>query len=149
MIFDVIVFPLAAFALFRDLSGKNARLNHAIPIVLVWNSLGNTGLSYSLSHVDHSLTLIMDISNFWKHCYSFTHASFDTVYNYKWLTAIISVTVSLHYLPRLLSVFNSHMQGSHSVISNKPRLHTRKKTESLSYEQKHMTVLIWINTIIE
>jgi len=32
VIFDVIVFPLAAFVLFRDLSRKNARLNHTIPI---------------------------------------------------------------------------------------------------------------------
>jgi len=26
-------------------------------------------------------------------------------------------------IPGKISVFNSHMQGSHSVISNKPRLH--------------------------
>ena len=32
VISDVIVFPLAAFVLFRDLSHKNARLNHAIAI---------------------------------------------------------------------------------------------------------------------
>ena len=75
-------------------------------------------LGYSLGHVDHSLTLIMDITNFWNHCYSFTHASFGTVYNYTWFTAISSATVSLHHLPRQLSVFNSHMQGSHSVISD-------------------------------
>jgi len=31
VIFDVIVFPLAAFVLFRDLSRKNAWLNHTIP----------------------------------------------------------------------------------------------------------------------
>jgi len=30
VIFDVIVFPLAAFVLFRDLSRKNAWLNHTI-----------------------------------------------------------------------------------------------------------------------
>ena len=30
MIFDVIVFPLAAFVLFRDLSHKNAWINHTI-----------------------------------------------------------------------------------------------------------------------
>ena len=44
----------------------------------------------------------MDFSNLWKHCYRFTHASFQTVYNCAWLTAISSVTVSLHYLPRCL-----------------------------------------------
>jgi len=34
-----------------------------------------------------------------------------------------------HYLaelPAKMSVFNNHMQGSRSVISNKPRLHTKK-----------------------
>ena len=30
-------------------------------------------------------------------------------------------------LPAKMSVFNSHVQGSHSVIPNKPRLHTKKK----------------------
>jgi len=29
-------------------------------------------------------------------------------------------------LPAKISVFNYHMQGSHSVVSNKPRLHTKK-----------------------
>jgi len=29
-------------------------------------------------------------------------------------------------LPAKMSVSNSHMQGSHSVISNKPRFHTKK-----------------------
>ena len=33
VIFDVIVFPLAAFVLFRDLSRKNARLYHCTIIV--------------------------------------------------------------------------------------------------------------------
>jgi len=28
--------------------------------------------------------------------------------------------------PAKMSVFNSHMQGSRSMISNKPRLHTKK-----------------------
>jgi len=54
-------------------------------------------------------------------------------------------------LPAKMSVFTSHMQGSHSVISNKPGLHTKKKQysyqnninpESLGCEQKHMSVLI-------
>jgi len=44
----------------------------------------------------------MDFSNLWKHCYRFTHASFHTVYNYSWLTAISSVTATLHCLPRCL-----------------------------------------------
>ena len=30
-------------------------------------------------------------------------------------------------LPAKMSVFNRHVEGSHSVISNKPRLHTTKK----------------------
>jgi len=58
--------------------------------------------SYSLGHIGCSLTQTMDFSNLWKHCYRFTHAPFHTVYNYPWLTAISSVTVSLHYLPRCL-----------------------------------------------
>jgi len=33
---------------------------------------------------------------------------------------------SLTALPAKMSVFNSHVQGSHSVISNKHRLHTKK-----------------------
>jgi len=32
MMFDVIVIALAAFALFRDLSHKNAWINHTIPL---------------------------------------------------------------------------------------------------------------------
>jgi len=49
-----------------------------------------------------SLTLTKDISNLWKHCYIFTHASFYTVHNHTWLTAISSVPVSLHCLLRCL-----------------------------------------------
>ena len=33
MMFDVIVIALAAFALFRDLSHKNAWINHTIPLL--------------------------------------------------------------------------------------------------------------------
>jgi len=51
-------------------------------------------LRYSLRHVDRNLTLTMDFSNLLKHCYRFTYASFHTVYNYTWLSAIGSVTVS-------------------------------------------------------
>ena len=39
VIFDVIVFALAAFVLFRDLSRKNAWLNYTIPFppnLLIW-----------------------------------------------------------------------------------------------------------------
>jgi len=56
-------------------------------------------LRYSLEHVYRSLTLTMDFSNLWKHCYRFAHPSFHTVWNYTWFTAICSVTVSLHFLP--------------------------------------------------
>jgi len=51
-------------------------------------------------------------------------------------------------LPTKMSVFKSYIQGSHSVISNKPRLRTKKtyaydkNPESLCNEQKHMSVLI-------
>ena len=57
--------------------------------------------------------------------------------------------------PAKMFVFNSHMQGFHSVISNKPRLHTKKtysynkNPKSLGCEQKHMSGFIWIETIIE
>jgi len=82
-------------------------------------------LNYSFGQVDRSLTLTMDFSNLWKHWYRFTHASFHTVYNnYTWLTAISSHCLAA--LPAKISVFNSHMQGSLSVISNKSRLHTKK-----------------------
>jgi len=45
VIFDIIVFPLAAFVLFRGLSHKNAWLNHTIPSeensvwILRWTTL--------------------------------------------------------------------------------------------------------------
>jgi len=54
--------------------------------------------------------------------------------------------------PSKMPVFNSHiMQDSLSVVSSKPRLHTKKKQkqnsfnknpESLCYEQKHISALI-------
>jgi len=61
----------------------------------------------------------------------------------------------LSALPAKMSVFNSHMQDSHSVISNKPRLHSKKtywcnkNPGSLFYEQKHTSVHILIETVIE
>jgi len=33
VIFDVIVVPLAAFVLFRDLSHENARISHTMPAI--------------------------------------------------------------------------------------------------------------------
>jgi len=39
-----------------------------------------------------------------------------------------------HYLaalPTKISVFKSHMQGSHLVISNEPRLHTKKNIRTI------------------
>jgi len=65
--------------------------------------------------------------------------------------------ISSHFpavLPPKMSMFNSHMKDSHSVISNKTRLYTKKSysynknPESLCYEQRHMSVLILIETII-
>jgi len=44
----------------------------------------------------------MDFSNLCKHCYGFIQSTLHTLINYMWLTAISSVTVSLHYLPRCL-----------------------------------------------
>jgi len=59
-------------------------------------------------------------------------------------------------LPAKMSVFNSPMQTSHSAISNKPRLRTNNthirtiKTQKAFFcEQKHMSLRIWIETIIE
>jgi len=56
VIFDVIVFPLAAFVLFRDFSRKNARLNHTIPnnFLVGWLQIPSksgfqTGLGSSVS----------------------------------------------------------------------------------------------------
>ena len=46
-------------------------------------------------------------------------------------------------LPAKMSVFKSHMQGSHLVMSNEPRLHTKKKysyntnSYNLYYKQKY------------
>ena len=37
-----------------------------------------------------------------------------------------AVSLSHCIIPAKMSVFNSHVQGSHSVISIKPRLHTKK-----------------------
>jgi len=51
-------------------------------------------------------------------------------------------------LPAKMSVFDNHMQSSHSVIANKPRSYTKKNysynknPETLCYEQKHMSVFI-------
>ena len=89
----------------------------------------------------------MDITNLWKHCYSFSHVSFDTVYNYRWLTAIASATVSLRHLPECLRSTVTCRDPIRWFQINPDS--TPEKTESLCYEQKHMTVLIWIKTIIE
>jgi len=79
-------------------------------------------LSYSLGHIDHSLTLTKDFSNLWKHCYRGAHASFHTVYNYMCLIPLSAVSLS-RCISAKMSVFNSHMQGSHSVIWKKPTFH--------------------------
>jgi len=70
----------------------------------------------------------MDFSNLWKHSYRFTHASFTQYITKRGLplSAVSWQTVHcLAALPAKMSVFNSHMQGSHSVISNKFMLHTK------------------------
>jgi len=36
VIFDVIVFPIATFVLFRGLSHKNAWISHTLPCRFVW-----------------------------------------------------------------------------------------------------------------
>ena len=93
-------------------------------------------LSYSIRHVDLSFTLTMDFSNLWKHRYRFSHASFHTLKNYTWLTAISSVTVSLLCQPKM-SVFNSHIHDSHSVISKLRRI-TNYLRSSVGKEKLNM-----------
>jgi len=76
----------------------------------------------------------MDFSNLWQHCYRCTHAYFHTVqkryeaYRYQQCHGLTA-------LPAKMSVFNSHMQGSHSMISNKPDC-TPKTTYSYNKNQK-------------
>ena len=75
-----------------------------------------------------------------------------TQYKTIWGLPLSAVTFQLYCLPRCLC--SSHMKDSHSVISNKTRLYTKKtysynkNPESLCYEQRHMSVLILIETII-
>ena len=48
-------------------------------------------------------------------------------------------------LPAKMSLFNSHVQGSHSVISNKPRLHTKTthiRTITPFWTSKKVTLII-------
>jgi len=84
----------------------------------------------SFDQAIHSGTLIavsqlaMDFSNLWKDCYRFIMLLFTQCTRYTWLTAISSHCLAA--LPTKMSVFNSHMQGSHSVISNKRILYTKK-----------------------
>ena len=51
--------------------------------------------SYATGHI----ALTIDFSNVWKHCYRFTHASFQKVYMY---VAYRYQTISLHCLTRSL-----------------------------------------------
>ena len=77
-------------------------------------------------------------------CIGLRLALFQTVLNYAWLTAI-NFELCLAYcyqqchclaaLPAKMSAFICLMQGSHSVISNKSRLAT-KKTYSYNKTQK-------------
>jgi len=86
----------------------------------------------------HNLTLTTEFSNLWKHCYRFTH----TVLLFTQFNAILGLPLSachcLAALPAKMSVFNSHMQGSHSVISNKPRSYTKNP---YSYNKTQKLVL--------
>jgi len=67
----------------------------------------------------------MDFSNLWKHCYRYTRTFFHSKKLY--VAHRYQQCHCLAALPAKMSVFNRHMQDSHSVISNKPRLHTKKK----------------------
>jgi len=42
-------------------------------------------------------------------------------------------------LPAKMSVFNSHMQGFHSAISNKPRLHSKKHIGAIKTQKTCVT----------
>jgi len=42
-------------------------------------------------------------------------------------------------LPAKMFVFNSHVQGSHSVISNKPKLHTKKHIHTIKTQKACVT----------
>jgi len=111
-------------------------------------------LSYSPGHIDHSLTLASDFSNLWKPCYRFTHASFHTGYNYTWITALTSVTVSLHYLPKCLCstiTCRAPIQWFQINLDFTPKktYSYNKNPESLCYKQIHTSVLLCIETIIE
>ena len=96
----------------------------------------------------------MDFSNLWNHCYRFTHVSFHTVacnnvayaYGYQQCHCLAA-------LPAKMSAFSSHM---HRISDKNKRIaHQQnpypynKNPDSLCYEQKHMSVLIWIETIFE
>jgi len=88
--------------------------------------------------------------------FNFVDASFHTGQNYTWLTAISSAIVSLHYLPRYLcSTITWRAPILWFRLSNTTRLHTKttysynENPESLCYEQKRMSVLIWTETIIK
>jgi len=78
---------------------------------------------YSLGHVDQSHTnnVFFKLVEALLQIYS---CFFSRSINYTWLTAISSHCLAA--LHAKISVFNIHIQGSHSLISNKPRLHTKK-----------------------
>ena len=46
-------------------------------------------------------------------------------------------------LPAKMSVFNSHVQGSYSVISNKPRLHTKRNPYSYNKNRAVASGVQW------
>jgi len=74
-----------------------------------------------------------------------------TQYKTTWFTAVSSVTVSLHHLPRCLcSTVTCRAQWFQINPENAPKNYIcTKKTETLCYEQKHMSVPVWIETTIE
>jgi len=70
------------------------------------------------------------------------------------LTTISSVPVSLHYLPRCLcstATCRAPIQWFqiNPDYTTKKTYSYNKNPESLRYEQKHMSVLIWNETIME
>jgi len=113
----------------------------------------------SFDQAIHSGTLItvsqlaMDFSNLWKDCYRFIMLLFTQCTSIRGLL-LSAITVSLHYLPRCLcstATCRAPIQlfQINPYCTPKKTYSYNKNRENMRYEQKHMTVLICIETIIE
>ena len=109
-----------------------------------------TRACWSQSHTNNGFFKLVEAL---LHIYScfFSHS---VKLQYTWLTAISSVTVSLHYLPRCLC---STVTCRTPILwfqinpdcTPKKTYSYNKNPERLCYEQKHMSVPVWIETTIE